>query len=189
MSQHVWTDTTQVLKNFFRHPIEEIARLPQWSLPRTLLTQAACAAASGLLTGLFPPGLWKIMQGLIFFPILISVMSLLFGCFLYYYFQLFERRTVSFARLMTLIFFTNLPYFLFHIASAIFPPADIIGLGMGALLLVVGLTENFGLEKRRSLRLIGFIFGLLFLLWIGEKISSMSRDRFPAAAVEESTSV
>lgn len=181
MSQQGWQETSHVLKNFFRQPVQEMAKLPDWGLLHTLTVQAACAASSGLITGLFPPGLWKIMQGLIFFPILITVMTALFGCFFYYYFQIFERRTVSYARLVTLIFFANLPYFLFHVASGLFPPADIIGLGMGAILLVVGLTENFGLEKKRSLRLIGFVFGLLFLLWVGEKISSIARDRDPAS--------
>lgn len=159
--------------------MQEIARLPVWPLSQVLILQALCAGFSGAAAGLFPPGLWKLLQGLILFPILVTVMSLLLTSFFYYSFQIFENRTVSFVRLLTLIFFANLPYFLFHIPSSLFPPADVFGLGMTAILLVIGLTENFALEKKRSLRLVGAVFGLLFLLWLAEKITGIQRERMP----------
>lgn len=173
--------TFATLKDFFRHPMQEIARLPEWPLRRVLALQALCAGVSGMAAGLFPPGLWKLLQGLILFPILVTVMSAVLACFFYYSFQIFERRTVSMVRLITLIFFANLPYLLFHIPSSLFPPADIFGLGMAAILLVIGLTENFGLPKKRSLRLVGVVFGLLFLLWLAEKVTGIQRERMDAS--------
>lgn len=172
MSQAAFHDSIEVLKAFFRHPLEQIARLPEWTWKRTFAVQAALAAVSGLLAGIFPPGVWKILQGVILFPLLIIVMSSLLASFFYYYFQIFENRTVSFQRLLTLVAFAGLPYFLFHIASSFFPPADVFGLAMMAILLVIGLTENFALEKKRSLRVIAVIFGLLFVLWLMERASS-----------------
>ncbi|MBX2989247.1 MAG: YIP1 family protein [Bdellovibrionaceae bacterium] len=171
MSQALIRESIETLKVFFRHPLEEVARLPDWSWKRTFFTLATIAALSGFLAGLFPPGVWKLLQGLILFPILVTVMSSLLASFLYYYFQIFERRTVSFARLFTLVAFSLFPFFLFHIASSFFPPSDLFGLAMMAILLVVGLTENFGLEKKRSLRLIIVVFGLLFALWLMERVS------------------
>lgn len=182
------SDVPQTLKSFFKHPIEEIAHLPDWSWKKTLVVQALCGAASGLAAGLFPPSIWRILQGGLLFPILVTVMGALLACFFYYYFQIFERRTVSYIQLLRLIFFANLPYFLFHIPSAIFGPADVFGLGMAAMLLVVGLSENFQLEKRRSIRLMGIVFGLLFLLWLGEKFSALQRERISGAQSEESAS-
>lgn len=171
MSQVVIQETIHTLRSFFRHPLEEVARIPEWSLQRTLLTQATLAAFSGFLAGLFPPGIWRIIQGMILFPFLVTVMGALLASFFYYYFQIFERRTVAYGKLLTLIAFCSFPFFLFHIASALFAPSDLFGLAMMSILLVIGLTENFGLQKRRSIRLIGVIFGLLFLIWLGERIS------------------
>lgn len=179
MSQAMPSETLKTLKDFFRHPVQEIARLPEWPLRRVLVLQALCAAISGAAAGLFPPGLWKLLQGLILFPILVTVMSTLLACFFYYSFQIFERRTVSFVRLLNLVFFANLLYFLFHIPSSFFPPADLIGLGLEAILLVVGLTENFALERKKSFRIVGVVFGLLFLLWVVEKASDLRRERLP----------
>lgn len=172
-------ETLQTLKDFFRHPMQEIQRLPSWPLGRVLAVQFICAAISGLCAGLFPPSLWKFLNGIILFPILVTMISLLLSCFFYYSFQIFERRTVSFVKLSNLVFFATLPYFLFHIPSTLFPPSDIFGLGMEAMLLAMGLTENFQLEKRRSLRLIGVVFGILFFLWLAEKVSSLQRERLP----------
>jgi hypothetical protein len=179
MSQDGFQDTIQSLKAFFRHPLEEVARLPNWGLKRTLIVQALLAGISGALAGVFPPGLWKILQGLILFPILVTVMSALLASFFYYYFQIFERRTVSYPRLLTLIAFASFPFFLFHIPSTLFPFADLFGLAMMGILLAIGLTENFMMEKRRALRLVGVVFGLLFVLWLAERISSSTRLRMP----------
>lgn len=168
------------VQKFLRRPLEEIARLPDWTLTQVLVVHGLLALVSGVLSGFFPFGLWRVLQGLILFPILVSVMASLLSAFLYYYFQIFERRTVSYVKLFTLVAFSNLPFFLFHIPSALFPPSDLFGLAMASILLVIGLTENFGMEKRRSLRLVGLLFGLLFLLWLAEKVLS-SRDRLPAS--------
>lgn len=172
-------DAVQYLQRFVRHPFEEIAHLPVWSLRQLLLVHAALALISGTISGFVPPSFWRILQGLLFFPILVSVLGAILAAFFYYYFQLFERRTVPFQRLLTLVYFANWPFFLFHIPSNYFPPADLFGLAMSAALLIIGLTENFQLEKRRSLRLVGALFGLLFLLWLAEKASNYSRSREP----------
>ncbi len=183
MSNLFLQDVFITLQKFFRRPLEEIARLPQWSLSKVLLVHALLALISGFASGFFPPGLWRILQGLILFPILVTVMGALLSAFLYYYFQIFEQRTVSYVRLFTLVAFANFPFFLFHIPSFLFPPSDLFGLAMTSILLVIGLTENFGLEKKRSLRLIALMFGLLFLLWLAEKVLS-TRGREPASIEE-----
>lgn len=170
MSNDFPKEAIAYLKKYFRHPLEEIARLPDWTLRQVIVVHGLLALISGILAGLFPPGVWKILQGLILFPILVTVMATLLSAFLYYYFQIFEKRTVSFVRIFTLVAFANLPFFLFHIPSSLFAPSDLFGLAMAAMLLAVGLTENFSLEKKRSIRLIGLLFGLLFLLWLGEKV-------------------
>lgn len=184
MSESFPREAIDYLKRFVVHPSTEIARLPQWTLPRLLLVHALLALLSGVLAGLVPPSFWRILQGLILFPVLVSVLGALLSAFFYYYFQLFERRTVSFLKLLTLVYFANWPFFLFHIPAAYFPPSDLLGLAMSAMLLMIGLSENFQLEKKRSVRLVGALFALLFLLWLAEKVSNSLRSREPASIAQ-----
>lgn len=170
-------DSIAFLKSFARHPLDEIARLPDWSFKHVAIVQLIIAAISGALAGLLNPGFWKILQGFLLFPFFALILNLLLSSFFYYYFQIFERRTVSFQKLFNLAFFASLPFFLFHIASYVFIIADLFGLAMTAVLLIIGLTENFQLHKRKSLRLIAIIFSMLFLLWLMERISSARRDQ------------
>lgn len=162
-------------KNFARKPLEEIARLPQWSTRQVVFSQLVIAAISGVLAGILNFGVWKILQGFLIFPVFALIMNLLLTSFFYYYFQIFERRTVSFLRLQTLVYFASLPFFLFHIGAFVFMLCDLFGLAMTSILLVIGLTENFQLPKQRSIRLIGAIFGLLFLLWVADRLTSSGR--------------
>lgn len=171
MPHPVILETKEALLTFAKRPFDEIARLPAWSGKRILFLQLIVATLSGILTPLWAPTFWRIFQGLIFFPIFAVLMNLILTSFFYYYFQIFERRVASFTRLLTLVFFATLPFFLFHIASGLFAIADLFGLAMTAMLLVIGLTENFSVPKKRALRLIGVMFGLLFVLWLLERLS------------------
>lgn len=166
------SSTLETLGSYFRHPLREIGHLPPWSLQHTLIVQAILASASGALRALLTPGLWRLFQGVLIFPILVTITSLLLACFFYYFFQLFERRRVRLDRLLTLVAFSNFFFLFTRIVSHVFPPADFLGLAATAMLLVIGLTENFELPKRRSLRLIGTVFGLLFALWLTERITA-----------------
>lgn len=163
--------TLSILHRFARQPFEEIGNLPEWGLKQLMLAQLATAALSGVLAGLMGFGLWRILQGLVVFPVFAVILNLLLSCFLYYFFQIFERKTVSFLRLQVLVYFASLPFFLFHIAAYVFVISDLFGLAMTGMLLIIGLTENFQLEKNRSFRLIGLVFGLLLVFWVIEKMA------------------
>ena len=181
MAQVFSDDTFQSLKRFLLQPIREISQLPNWTLSRTLAVQALTSALSGVIAGLLPLSLWRFLNGLIFFPFLVTVMTAVLASFFYYVFQILDRRTVPYTRLLNLVFFANLPYLIFHVSSSLFPFADLIGLSMSALLLTVGLSENFNLEKKRAMKWVGFIFVLLFILWGTEKITTWQGSRMPDA--------
>lgn len=163
-------ETWSSLSRFVRHPFEEIARLPAWRWQQALLLQWSAAVVSGVLAGLLPFSLWKILQGAILFPMAVTVMAALLAVFLYYYFQVFENRIVPFHRLFHLTVLANLPFLATHILATWLSLFDVLGLLATALLMIVGLTENFGVDKARSIRVIGFAFGLLFTMWAAEKI-------------------
>lgn len=167
--------------NYLRHPVEKIKSLPEWSWTILLLTVVAISMASGLLSGLVPPNFFRLMGGLIISPIVGVVTTSIGSLFVYYYFQVFEKRTCSLRKIFTLILFTNIPFFIFQILSELLPPITLVGFAFTALLLAVGLTENFQMEKRRALRLVTIIFAIVFIIWLWNRVSISHLDRLAGA--------
>lgn len=176
---------TDYLKEYLRHPLEKIAQLPDWSLKEIFLVQIAFSLASGFISGFFPPNTWKILQGIFFFPIITTVLGSFLSAFLYYYFQIFEQKTISFQKLLQLSFLANIFFFIFHIPANYIAFSDLIGMAMTGILMVVGLTENFQLEKKRSLRLIGLLFLMVFLIWLTEQVARKNFERVPNSISEQ----
>lgn len=158
--------------------MEQIKKLPEWSLRNLLIVHFFFSVFSGLLAGIVSVNKWNVLFGILIFPFISLILTLVLSTFFYYYFQVFERKTVSYLRLLTLIIFSNFPFFILQIASNYIPPISIIGLLFTGVLLVVGLTENFKMQKTRSLRLVGIIWFLILLIWVWNKISISKMDGF-----------
>lgn len=162
--------------HYLRHPIQNIARLPNWNWAILILTLAFMSVISGVLTGLVPPNIYRIMSGLIVSPIVGLATTSVGALFIYYYFQVFEKRTVSLRQIFTLLVFANIPFFIFQIGSELIPPITLVGFAFTAMLMAVGLTENFQMQKRRALRLMGVLFAVVFLIWLANRIDIARMD-------------
>ena|GEM_PF-862308 len=163
--------------NYLRHPVEKIKALPDWSWTVLLITLIVISMASGVLTGLVPPNFFRIMGGIVISPIVGVVTTFIGALFIYYYFQVYEKRTCSLRKIFTLILFANIPFFVFQIASELVPPITLVGFAFTALLLAVGLTDNFQMEKRRSIRLVTILFAIVFILWLWNRIDISRLER------------
>lgn len=163
-------ETVLYLVHFLKNPLREITFIPDWSLRRVLFTQILLALTSGVLAGLIPPNVYRIAAGIFVAPVVSLVMALLMTLFLYYFFQILENRSVSIKKLLTLIVLANTPFFVFEVGSELLPPLTLVGFGMTAILMVVGLTENFQLDKKKALKVIGVILFVVFLIWIWNRI-------------------
>ncbi len=99
--------------------------------------------------------------------------------FFYYYFQIFERKTVSYKKLYTLVVLANIPFLIFHILSNYIAVINLVGTAMTGLILVVGLNHNFAMEKRRAVRLVSILYITLALIWAYNQYEVMNlRSRF-----------
>lgn len=156
--------------SFIKHPITEIQNLPDWSWGRLLILNALFAMLSGILMGFLPPNFYRIAAGILISPLVSTIMNGLMSLFLYYYFQVFEYRTVSFRRLFTQTFFASIPFFLFQTISEYLPPISLLGFALTGLIMVVGLVENFQLEKKRAIKLMSIVIGVVFLVWLWNRI-------------------
>jgi hypothetical protein len=169
---------------FLKHPIREIANLPSWSWKILIWVQVILSMISGVLAGLAKPNFFGVLFGIIVMPIISTLMVSLLTAFLYYYFQVFERRSVGATRLFTLALFSSIPFFVFQIASPLIPPITLIGFAFSAMLLAVGLSENFQLDKKRAVRLAIVLFAVVMLVWVGNQVNNYRVER---AATNKST--
>ncbi|UOF02355.1 Yip1 family protein [Bdellovibrio reynosensis] len=170
-------EVVKYLFNFLKHPIEKIKHLPDWSWPVLIITLVAVSIISGVATGLVPPNFFRIMGGIIISPIVGVATTCIGALFIYYYFQVFEKRTCSLRKLFTLILLANIPFFIFQIGSEIIPPISLVGFAFTSMLMAVGLTENFQMQKRRAIRLVSIIFAIVFLLWLWNRIDISRLER------------
>lgn len=164
-------DILMTLRHFLKNPLSGMTQLPDWSWKRIILLQLLLAMASGVLAGLIPPNGYHILFGIFFFPVISLTSVTVFSLFFYYFFQVFEKRTVELRPLFTMVMFANIPFFIFQCMVQLLPPVALIGFAFSSLLLIVGLTENFGLSKQKSSRLVAMVAMMILLLWIFNKLT------------------
>jgi hypothetical protein len=166
---HSAVDFKELLKfifEFIKQPIDKISRLPEWNWASLFTVHLLLSLASGVLAGLLKLNFYRIAAGLFLMPVVSTISAFLLSLFLYYYFQFFEKRTESFKKLFTLVVLASIPFYLFQIISEYFSPVSLVGFAFTSLLGVVGLCDNFRLEKNRAYRLVGFIFAAVVATWV-----------------------
>lgn len=175
-------ESIHTVLQFLRHPLREVTHLPDWHWPWLLLVTVCVSIISGVIAGFIPPNIYRIAAGIVLSPIVGLVMNTVMASFLYYYFQVFERRTVSLRKLFTLVMFAGIPFYIFQTISDLIWIITPVGFAFTALILVVGLVENFGLEKRRAIRLVATILILTMLVWTWNRIDITRLERSVGSA-------
>ncbi len=180
---HLW--------RFLTHPMQEIRHVPEWPWIRLGILMALVTSICGLLSGVVNRiPVFAIIFALIYQPIVSAIMLAISTAFFYYCFQIFCEKTVSLHKLFTVILFANIPGYIFQIVSGYVPPITLIGLAFTAFLLLVGFVENFQLERKKVMKIVGALYGLFFVMWLIQQANSMRFDRawspdsIPAPAVK-----
>ncbi|MFN8944733.1 MAG: YIP1 family protein, partial [Pseudobdellovibrionaceae bacterium] len=102
---------------YLRNPIQGIHTLPDWSVQQTLLRQCLLAFVSGALSGFLSFQFFAFLYGIFLFPLIAITAAPILALFFYYYFQIYERRSVSYKKLFSMVVLANITFFIFHIAS------------------------------------------------------------------------
>jgi len=165
------------LISFLKHPIQEIARVPNWSWTELVFVQVCLTAATGALTGLVSRSFLGVLSGIFLTPILTMVTIAGSALFFYYVFQIFARQTLPFRRLVTVVFFANLPFFLLQVLSSLVPPISLIGFAFSGVILAVGLIDNFQLPRQLVIRVTSLVFVTIFCIWIWGRFESRRMDQ------------
>lgn len=161
----------QFLIEFAKNPVQSISLLPDWNWASLFVLQIVLAILSGTLAGIIKLNPYAVAFGIVLMPIVSTIAALLLALFLYYYFQFFEKRTEDFRRIFTLVILSSLPFYVFQILSEYFSPVTLVGFAFTALLAVVGLTENFSVSKKRAYQIVGFLFGLVVVAWLLNRLT------------------
>lgn len=155
----------QFLIQFVKNPVQGISILPDWNWPSVFTVQILLAIASGVLSGILKLNFYRIMYGIVLMPVVTTISALLLALFLYYYFQFFENKSESFRKIFILVILSSIPFYIFQIISEYFMPITLIGFAFTALLAIVGLVENFNVQKKRAYIISGGLFVLVLIAW------------------------
>lgn len=158
-------DILSFLPSYARNPVEGIRRAPLLSWPALLSLQIGFAATSGAIGGLFSLNFWNVLLGLLVFPLTSLLQLALIAFFLKSAFSSALDTRPRQQRLFGIVVLANLPYLVLHALYAWVPAIDLIGFLTTCILLIVGLSEHFGIERRRLAKLIGAVYLLFFLIW------------------------
>lgn len=158
------------LIEYIKNPVQKISILPEWNWASLFVVHLSLSIFSGFLAGLLKFNFYTIAFGVMLMPIVSTAASLIMSLFFYYYFQFFESKTESYQKIFTLVILSSIPFYLFQILSEYFSFVTLIGFAMSSLLSIIGLCDNFNLEKKRAYRVVGFIFFLGLFAWISNNI-------------------
>jgi predicted neutral ceramidase superfamily lipid hydrolase len=156
----------QYLIEFVKNPIHKISKLPDWNWKALFLVQILLAIFSGVLSGLIKLNFYRVANGIFLMPFASTIAALMLALFLYYYFQFFERKTQDFRKIFTLVILSSFPFYLFQVLSEYFAPVTLIGFAFTSLLGVIGLCENFHVERKRAYQIVGLLFILILIAWL-----------------------
>jgi len=159
-----------VLIGILKNPIASVRRPLDFSWPFILVLLAVSALVSGAVAGAITHNFFDFLIGIFVFPLTSVVSAFVFGFFIYYFFSLFQSTFLDFRRLMSLVTVAVAPYFLFHSVSSYLPPIDLLGFAFTCVLLIVGLVEQFGLERRLCSRLVAVLGLIYFAAWAFSQI-------------------
>ncbi len=157
------------LVEFVKNPVQRIKTLPDWNWESVFTVQVLLALASGVLSGLIKLNFYRVLYGILLMPVVTTITALLLALFIYYYFQFFENRSESYRKIFIFVILASIPFYLFQILSEYFAPISLIGFGFTSLLGIIGLVENFQVEKKRAYILVGSLFIIVLLAWISNQ--------------------
>ncbi len=175
---------------FVRHPIEGMRRLPDWHWSTLLSLQIGISVICGAMSGLLPPRFTSFFIGIFLYPIISFGQVGLLAVFLVFYFSVRHSVFLEHRRLASIVVLANVPYTIMHIFASVLPPLQLIGFAGTCLLLIVGMSEHFHIERRKLTRLMTGLFVAFACLWaITQYRASNQPDSFERKSIPKPVDV
>ncbi|HEX4924698.1 MAG TPA: YIP1 family protein [Bdellovibrionales bacterium] len=178
----VWQNTKSRLRDiltylplFLRSPVASIQRVPDWDFVNALLLLVLITIPSGILGGIFARNIMTILWGIFLLPFITVFITAILAIGFYYTFMALFRAQVDPAKLFLTIVLASIPFLVLRILVPVIPLFSLIGVVLSAVLLTVGVTDNFNLPKQKVFKLMGGLIAVFFIFWIVQTIQSSRR--------------
>lgn len=179
-----------VLPHFFKNPVQGMRTLPDWEWPEMLILEAAFAASCALISNLIERNIIWMITGIVIAPIATILVIGIGAGFFYYTFKFFFQREIPFRQIFQTLVFASIPLMLTGIVSPIIPPIVLLGCGAMMMLLYIGFTDNFHLERPRIKKLLIGLTLLYVAFWAFALVRTTSRhERMRMKATPESLDI
>ncbi len=147
-------DLIQYLPHYFKNPIAGIKRVPAWDWYTLLILQVCVSAIVSCLTGVVTANLLQIFGGLILGPIYGLLFSFLVTIILYYVFLFLMDTQLEFRKMYTVVVLAGLPASIINIFGSLIWPISLLALAGFSWLLILGISDNFLLDRKRVSKVI-----------------------------------
>lgn len=178
----VWQNTKSRLRDiltylplFFRSPITSIQRVPDWDFGNALLLLVLITIPSGILGGIVARNMMTVLWGIFLLPVITVFITAILAIGFYYVFTALFRTQVDPARLFLTVVLASIPFLALRIFVPIIPLFSLIGVILSALLLTVGVVDNFSLPRQKVFKLMGGLIAVFFIFWMYQTIQSSRR--------------
>jgi hypothetical protein len=165
------------LPQFLRRPVEGMKRVPSWDWPTALILEAGLAATTSVLRGFVDRSVYEIFGGLFVGPVRGIVISFILAGIFYYSCLFLLKTELEFRKIFVVVVLALVPSQILEILSPLAHPVTVIGVILSALLLIVGLVENFMLDKKKITQIVGTLAGAIILIWLYGAVMEATTNR------------
>lgn len=151
--------------------------LPDWEWPEMLILQGAFAAACALIGNIIDRNILAMITGIVIAPLANLIATGIGAGFFYYSFKFFFQREIPFRQIYLTLVFATVPLLIVNIVAQIIPPIVLIGCVAMMMLLYIGFTDNFHLERARIKKLLIGLTLLYVLFWALALVRTTSRHQ------------
>jgi hypothetical protein len=162
--------------NFLKNPIQGMKAAPNLDWGQVLLLQGGLSLLSGVLAGLVTGNFLFVVWGFFIFPPLALIVSFLVSLSLHYLILFFFQKEFEIRQTFVLLVLANIPFLVLRILSRLFNTVDLVGFIIVGFLLVVGIVENYHLEKRKVIKLVFYFVLFVCVSWLAQYGYSLKED-------------
>ncbi|MCC6278564.1 MAG: YIP1 family protein [Oligoflexia bacterium] len=162
---------------FLKNAVERIKRVPSWDWPTAFLASGAYSMITSVLSAIIMKRILSAVASVVLGPV-IGILVSLFSAGVFYYLGLFALKTeLEFRKVYVLVVLSMLPAQIIMVFSGLTRVMVPLGILAWATIFAIGFSENFLLEKKKVIRLVGAVAGLLLVFWIYDFIIELRSTR------------
>ena len=167
--------TPSEIGRFFAQPISYARKMRTFTWPAAILLQLVwgwlCGVAWLMTSPLHVSTPAAKLTAFLIFPGMVLGSASALTIFIYLLLAVAARGASNVERpliqpLYALVILSQMAFFFLHAFSEWVPPVDLIGFAMSALILAVGLVDQFKLERRLVFRVVVLLFCISGIAWI-----------------------